>query len=227
MKYNIKEIIEFFDDSNFDNKGDASAVVGIIGEDLNASAFKHYLESNKGCDVEILTCNVTEGHSKGKWLDRWIVDHTNKIMYQCEIKNWSSTAIGGKVLPYNATDEEIKIVSEHHQIKQIKDNFLSTSKFPGPVSKVLLKMRKPEGFEKYKVEPLMAYWMPVSFDKDLLSPFSVLNINKIGIGEKTEFKKLNIFSVSLYLRSLKEDFINLETPNSERRVEQLYRFTQK
>ncbi len=223
MRVNIKEVIEFFDDSNFDNKGDVSSIVSIMGEDLNATTFKHYLESEKGFNIEILDRNVTEGHKKGKWLDRWIVDHTNKILYQCEIKSWSSTAIGGKVIPFDASESEIIKISEYHKNKQIRDNYSSESIFPNGTSKVLLKMKKPEGFEDYKLEPLLSYWMVVSFDKNPLVPFSQIDLVETGIYGKTEFKTLTTFSVSLYLRSLKQDYLDLNMPNTERRIKQLDR----
>jgi len=90
MKLNIKELLDFFDDKKDSQKGDANAIMALLGEDLNASIFRHFKKNA----IEILDDSVLPGTSKGKWLDRWIVD--GKKLYQCEIKNWAATAIGGK-----------------------------------------------------------------------------------------------------------------------------------
>ena len=75
MKLNVKELLDFFDDPMI--RGHASAVVGMLGEDLNASAYKHFRNN----EIEILDDSVLPGTNKGKRLDRWIVD--NNILYQC------------------------------------------------------------------------------------------------------------------------------------------------
>src|SRR3989338_5075805 len=92
MKINIEETVKFFDEGQ-NSRGHASAIVGIIGEDLNVVAFKHHCES-EGKIVEVFDGPVTQGVKRGKRLDRWIyVKEKNgtKTLYQCEIKNWSAT----------------------------------------------------------------------------------------------------------------------------------------
>ena len=119
MKINIEETIKFFDDET-ESRGHATAIASVIGEDLNASVFKHYLEA-RGDRVKIFDGPITQGATKGQRLDRWIYvqgkDGKN-ILYQCEIKNWSATAIGGRSLPMQADDEKIKKISQYHWEQQ-------------------------------------------------------------------------------------------------------------
>lgn len=217
MKININKIISFFDEGNGRGSGDVSSIIGLIGEDLNSAVFKYYLESCKH-KVEILDSRVVQGFKGGKWLDRWIVDHTDKIIYQCEIKNWSSTAISGRELRLDANDNEKKIVSEYNQVKEIKNNFVNRVKQPTGVTKVLLKMKVPHEYEQYEVLPLVIYWMPVSFSQNVLDFYSQLDVKKINLNLDTNFSILKVFSVSLYLRTLSGNYININLPNFSRRM---------
>lgn len=224
MKLNIKELLDFFDNAKDSEKGDASAFMAILGEDLNASAYGHF-RNNK---VKILNDSVLPGTNKGQRLDRWIVD--NKILYQCEIKNWGATAIGGKRLKSDASDEEIKEIVEYYLDRELKNSLSNKGEYPNRVTKVLLKMKSPKGYEKLKIEPLLIYWMPISFNKNGLEPLSVVSIKSLDLPiEKIGFSKLNIFSVSLYFRQLYKNgrgkkFIDLDMPHLEHRIKILNKF---
>lgn len=223
MKINIIKCLEFLDNPSV--RGHASAIVGMIGEELNACAFKHYIDNNGGkakilCDDNSKPLCVTPGTSKGKRLDRWIeVDKGgNKTLFQCEIKNWSATAIGGKFLAVDADEEETKKVTNNYWSHQMKTEF-SNEKYPSGVTKVFGKMKLPKEYSK--TQPLLIYWMPIS-KSDRLDPFfnvSIKSFNNSAI--KTEFEKLHIFSVSLYFRKLlknKIKTINFDMPASEYRI---------
>ena len=226
MKINIKEALEFFDEATR-GRGHASAIVGVIGEDLNASAFKHYMEA-QGAEVQILDTSVQQGlpgrgWGTGKRLDRWIYlkeKNGAKKLYQCEIKNWSATAIGGYSLGLKASEEEICKVARRRWKQQLGD--FSQDKGPNYISKVFAQMKIPAEYQEVRnVQPLMAYWMPVSH-AGKLTPFFSVSKSKIGIKFATPFKALNIFSVSLYLRELmkqKHSHIDLDMPNAEKRIE--------
>lgn len=225
MKIDIKELLDFFDDKKGSQKGDASAIMAILGEDLNASIYKHY----RGNKVEILPDSVLPGTNKGQRLDRWIMD--NKKLYQCEIKNWAATAIGGKQLKSDADDEKINTVANYHWIRELNSSLSNKEEQPNQVSKVLLKMKPPERYKAIsKIEPLLIFWMPVTSDKKGLKPLSVISVKLLNLPKiKTEFLKLNIFSVSLYLRQLYKQgkglkFIDIEMPNFEHRMETLKKF---
>ena len=220
MKLNIKELLDFFDDKKDSQKGDAGALMAIFGEDLNASAYKHF-RKNK---VEILEDRVNQGLKKEKRLDRWILDKKNKKLFQCEIKSCAATAIGGKQLKSDAGDEEIKKVTSYHCNRELENIFSKRVKHPNSITKVLLKMRSPERYRNIsKIEPLLIYWMPITFDKKGLNPWSILPIRPLHLSIKTEFPKLGIFSVSLYLRQLYKKgkgkrFIDLDMPHFDHRM---------
>ena len=227
MQLNIKELLDFFDDKKDSQKGDANAFSAILGENLNASVYKHF-RNNK---VEVLDDSVLLGTKNGNWLDRWILD--NGKLYQCEIKNWAATAIGGKQLKSDATVEEIKKVSDYHWKRELNNSFSKGIKHPNNVSKVLIKMKPPKKHSGIKkIEPLLIYWMPISSDKKGLNPLSVLPIKPLGLPIVTDFSKLQIFSVSLYLRELYKNgrgkkFINLDMSHFEHRLEILNKFQSK
>ena len=147
--------------------------------------------------VEILPDSVLPGTSKGKRLDRWIVDKENNKLFQCEIKNWAATALGGKSLMSNANDEETKKIVEHYWKHQLNGDLSNKVKHPSGVSKVLLKMKPPEAYKMLKIEPLLIYWMPISFDKNGLNPLSTISVESLNLPVETEFFILHIFSVSL------------------------------
>lgn len=228
MKLNIRELLDFFDDKKDSQKGDASALMSILGEDLNASAYKHF-RNNK---VDIISDKVTPGTNNGKRLDRWMLDSKNKKLYQCEIKNWAATAIGGQELKSGASDEDIKKITKYHWEREMNSNFSSKHEQPNGVTKVLLAMHKPESYKKLTVEPLLIYWMPVTLDKKGLNPLSVLSVKPLQLSIETKFSKLSIFSVSLYLRQLYKkgkgkNFIDLEMPHFEHRIKILTKFQNK
>lgn len=217
MKINIKELIDFFDDKKNSNKGDPNALIAMFGEELNASVFNHFMDNK----LEILEESVLPGTNKGNRLDRWIVNKDNKILFQCEIKNWAATAIGGKQLKLSCNDGELKETIKHYCEHELKNSF-RLKKQPNGVTKVLLKMKSPKEYENYTIKPLVIYWMPVSFDKT--KPLSKISLREFNFPFKTEFDELTIFSVSLYLRDLYKNGtknIDLEMPILEHRIKLL------
>lgn len=227
MQINIKKCLEFFDGPS--SRGHATAIVGMVGEELNACAFKHYVENNGGT-AEILLdetdkpITVTPGTKKGKRLDRWIAvtKKGRKIVYQCEIKNWSSSAIGGKLLDVDADATKIKATADYHWSRQLQTEFLS-SKYPTWSTKVLEKMKPPKNYEAATIEPLLIYWMPIS-NSSSMTPFFDVPISKFNNPAiKTTFEKLNVFSVSLYFRQLlsgnkDQKVLDFDMPDTEERV---------
>lgn len=217
MKINIKELIDFFDDKKDSNKGDPNALIAMFGEELNASIFKHFMDNK----VEVLEESVLPGTNKGNRLDRWIVDKKSKILFQCEIKNWASTAIRGKQLELSCSDEKLKETIKYYCEHELKNSF-RLKKQPNGVTKVLLKMKPPKEYENYSLKPLVIYWMPISFDK--AKPLSKISLKEFNFPFKTEFHELDIFSVSLYIRDLYKKGIkniDLEMPILKHRIKLL------
>lgn len=225
MKFNIKELLDFLDDKKDSQKGDANAVIAILGEELNASVYKHF-RKNK---VDILGDSVLPGTSKGKRLDRWIVGKKDKKLFQCEIKNWAATAIGGRSLKSGAGNEETKKVIEYYWKRELNNNLSNKGEHPNGVTKVLLKMKPPQKYSNIlKIEPLLIYWMPVSSDIGGSKPLSIISVKSLRLPIITTFSKLHIFSVSLYLRQLYKNgrgqkFIDLDMPFFEHRMRILNR----
>jgi hypothetical protein len=224
MKLNIKELLDLFDDRMGSKKGDANALVTMLGEELNASVYEYFRNSK----VQIIpNLTPTPGTRKGKRLDRWIVDKEHKILYQCEIKNWTASAIGGKQLISSGSDKEVKEIANYHWNRELNGNLSKNppkkDKHPNRVSKVLLKMKAPKEHGGLTKEPLLIYWMPISLDKKGFKPLSTLPVEHLYLQMNPEFSKLYIFSVSLYLRQLYKNgkgikFIDLDMPHLERRI---------
>lgn len=223
MKLNIKELLDFFDDTP--SRGNASAIVGMLGEDLNAAVYRHYSDNN----VEVLEDSVVQGFKGGKNLDRWILDTKKNRLYQVEIKSWSATAIGGRRLKHDAGDEETLRIARYYWDQQMNSSFSKEKKHPNNVSKVLLKMKHLENRTNISVvESLLLFWMPITSDRVGLNPVSKITIEHLHSVIETEFKELTIFSVSLYLRQLYkkgmgEKFIDLELPHFKERMNILAR----
>jgi hypothetical protein len=224
MEIDLKKLLEFLDEYHPENKGQASAVIGVIGEDLNASLFKHCMEA-RGFFVNVAYYGVTTGSKRGPRLDRWIYieKDSKKTLYQTEIKNWSSWAIGGYKLSVDADDEDMQKVLSHTWTRQMEIDFVK-DKYPNHITKVMVSMRIPAEYDTMKgeVEPLLIYWMPINNNLNPAEPlFSVPRSELPGIGD-TEFNELNFFSASLYARQLwkqGEKFVDLEMPNAEKRIE--------
>jgi len=223
MKIDIEQVIEFLDNPPKSDFGQATSIIGVIGEDLNANTFKHYLENKENTYVEILPYSVTTGKNKGKRLDRWIYVEKKgeKTLYQCEIKNWAATAISGKRLEKNASKDKKWEIAEKNWENQCKGSF-SDPEYPNGVTKVFVKMKSPKGYEEIKVEPLILYWMPISNTPNLnplfIVPLSFFHNSKIN----TTFKELRVFSVSIYLRSLLEKgikYLDYDLPNIKHRLD--------
>ena len=209
MKINIEETVKFFDEGQ-NSRGHASAIVGIIGEDLNVVAFKHHCES-EGKIVEVFDGPVTQGVKRGKRLDRWIyVKEKNgtKTLYQCEIKNWSATAIGGRDLPISEDNKSKDIVGVSRYYWEHQKKEFSKNTKPNNVTKVFLRMsydrnedlkkffeREKINFKDCEQKPLLIYWMPISNDGDCKHYFSE-KISSLDVKFKQDFKDVDIFSVS-------------------------------
>lgn len=231
MKIKIKETLKFFDEKT-ESRGHATSIVGVLGEDLNAFAFKDYLETI-GNKVKIFDGSVSQG-SHGQRLDRWICvegKNSTKTLYQCEIKSWSATALDGRSLDLEAKDEEVKKISQYHLEQQKK--VFSKDTDPNYVTKVLLPMNpkynqnvrqyiEEQKIRNYQQKPLLIYWMPISFDKKNLGPFSTEKVSNLNVKFSTNFLDIDIFSVSLYFRSMLdkgEKVLSLNMPNAQKRID--------
>lgn len=217
MKLNVKELLDFFDNKKDDIRHDISSVISVVGEDLGAALFKRYYEETFGKKVTISQFPVVSGTMKGPRLDRWIYieQSNNKFMaYQAEIKNWSAYAIGARRVGTDPkTIPAIGLLNLKDRIKRLEHIDINGE------NKVFFPMKKPVDFpNKATLEPLIIYWFVLSKDGKNLNPFFQVNMPIKG------FKKINVFSMSNYLRSIKKKEIIIDMPSAEKRIKLLEKY---
>ena len=211
-------LLEFLDVKSDYSRGHATGVVSVVGEDLNAACFQHYAKS-KGATVTVLPNPVTTGKQSGPRLDRWIkVDWPDgsKILYQTEIKNWSAHAIGGKNLPVTANPQEIADYKQRRwarhwdaESRTLRSWLCAKVLTPG--------MIPPHGLDGRTIRPLLIFWEAIGPKCADVHLFDVA----VSKSQSPKFRRLYVFSVSSYLRSLKEPQIALPLPNAARRIQAL------
>lgn len=228
MKVNIKALVQLLDGHESKWSGHITSVIGLVGEDINATVFVDFLKRIKGVKAEVLPDIVTPGQQKGQRLDRWI--QTRSTLYQSEIKNWCSFQIGGYQLSSDATKQEVEKLANKNWMRELKEHYKNPKVF-GKVSKVLTKMKIPNHLLKYhsKIEPLVIHWMPISNSR--ATPFFSVPVKSLGLNKyllsKTQFDKVYYFSSSLYLRELLKSGVtklDMNLPNVKTRLTALKTF---
>jgi hypothetical protein len=233
IRVNLVKLIEMFDEHNNLYKGHTTPIIGLIGEDLNAAIFSDFLvRRKKAKNVGVLSYSVNTGQKRvrGRELDRWIKE--DNILYQAEIKSWCSFQIGGYELLLGASKQDTKELANKKWEKELSGQYNNIKDIKelgkGKVSKVLVRMKIPDDLiERYKVaEPLVIHWMPIS-NKEA-KPFFSYPVKDLGMNKKftkrilKDFKKVNYFSCSLYIRELineDEKELNLSLPNVDVRMD--------
>ena len=210
MKLVIENLLRYFDDPlpGEKGKGDATALVALLGEDLASALFVQYLRDTWG-PAEFLTNRCTTGNRKGPRLDGWIriTRHGESRLLQVEIKSWSAHAIGGRNLPLSASPEQLRA----HKLQRWGAEWNGHTFKKKQARKVLEPMQPPMALP---VEPAICYW-------DALHP-SGLDDSFFEIPLENEaFGRVWVFSVSAYLRATRAHELDLDMPNAERRIELL------
>lgn len=214
MKIFPKKVVSFFDqkskDGNYDGS-DVSAIIGLLGEDLVLGVLQHYWKS-KGAKSEILTYRCNSGKLKGPRLDAWLLKESPESpskdeLYQVEVKNWAAYAIGGKELKLGSEVQDLQAYSKRNW-----DRLFVPETIPGKnISKVLEPMKSPSRYNSLKPIPLICFWFYVA--ESIASPYST---RKYANG-----REVHVFSATAYLRSLKDDYIDVAMPRAEKRLELL------
>lgn len=221
LKLNVQETLSFFDDPPVSCKGHATAIVGVIGEDLGISLFQSYLHNERNIKTTVLLnkygpITPTLGTKNGHRLDRWLAENAERnnkrYLYQVEIKNWSAHAIGGKSLSLLADRKNLEIYRRQRWGVHwdVEYNRFKSEK----VAKVLEPMSVPKGYENAYVVPVICFWEAIH-PEGKSEPLFDWEISKT---KKTPFKSLMVFSMSNYLRSLKEKNIEIEMPTAIPRI---------
>jgi hypothetical protein len=211
MKIAHEKLTKFYDEHvNDDGRGsDVSALTALWGEDLLLGVLQHYWKTAENADSEILSYSCNTGKKKGKRLDGWLLKRCagRESLYQVEVKNWSAYSLGGRQLGLAASEKDLRDYCE----EQWKYYF-GRDTIPAPsVAKVLVKMKIPPGYETRQVTPLLCFWFFIS--ESLTSPFSQRHY--------PDGRAVHVFSASAYLRSLKDEFIEISMPRAERRMKLL------
>ncbi len=218
----VEDLLRFFDEKPDWSFKRATSVVGIAGEELNAASFQHYVKSQGGDACVLREHNstmpipVTTGKMKGYRLDRWIevVWPDNSVtVFQAEIKNWSAHAIGGRIIPVAATVEQLK-ESKVALWKRHWDTDGCCLR-GGGTSKVLTRMKTPDGVDTCAVRPLLIFWEALAPEEDVDKHLFTVKVAENAPGD---FKELWVFSVSSYLRSVQASTLELDMPEAASRL---------
>jgi hypothetical protein len=189
---NLPALIDFYDRKVSQSIGHATAINAVMGEDLAINLFCDYASRNN-LSPKILSEKCTQGTNSGKRLDCWIeINEKSKLVhFQTEIKNWSAHAFSGKIIPENASEDDMIL----YRIGRWENQFDSINKTlrQDPAKKVLIKMRPLSQYAE--IRPLIIFWdaMHPSGDSKEYFPVDVDN---------ESFKQLWVFSMSNYVRNL-------------------------
>ena len=211
MRVDKQVLLEFFDERVEGSRGHATAITQVGGEDLAAGLFVHYIKS-KGGSATILPCPCTQGTRRGSRLDRWIRTETSEetVLYQTEIKSWSAHATDGRTLAIQAADADLRNYLTNEWHKEWGDGTFHKDS----VRKVLTPMNPP--IADIEVRPLVCYWKALHPEGCLEPMFSQDVLGGC-------FPHVWIFSLSVYLRTLTDRFLDMELPNVEDRTSWLRR----
>lgn len=212
MKIIREKLIQFYDERIKEEGRGAhvSALTALWGEDLILGILMHYWK-RQGIESQIISYACSTGGKKGPRLDAWILKQASssepEILYQVEVKNWSAYSWEGQELKLRATDKEIR---EHSDTEW--NYYFGGDKIPtDSVSKVFTSMKVPNKHEGKKAIPLLCFWFYIS-DKDNQS----LSIRRYEKG-----REVHVFSASAYLRSFKNEFIEIDMPRLNERLKLL------
>jgi hypothetical protein len=219
-KLHLRPLLDFYDYRVASANTHASAINAVLGEDIAIALMCHYF-SAQGSTAEALPTPCTTGKQKGYRLDKWIavksIDQP-AIIYQVEIKNWSAHSIGGTTVKRDATIDEMSDYRSdrwHRQFKTESDTHLPSQK---ETLKVLTKMLLPQSHQGYEHKALLCFWEalhPEGKDEPLFSVDVPSN----------NFEKLEVFSMSNYIRRLLEhtDTLEVEMRDTDARIAWLSR----
>lgn len=212
---NLRELLNFYDYRVSSSVGHASAINAVMGEELAVALLNHYF-SSFDYKVVLLDQPCTQGTNVGHRLDKWIAitSSEEKIIYQVEIKNWSSHSLNSEVVRQDGDESYMRDL----RLRRWRFQFNEAERVPSQVAtqKVLTKMRVPTEFTKYSHKALLCFWEPLHSSGDN-SAFFEVSVNS------ENFKKLSVFSMSNYVSLLlkNNDFLEVELAETDQRIDWL------
>jgi len=229
MRINKSAVLEFFDVTpNYEEEmgvtfgSHVSAISGLVGEDLVLGLFLHFWNQNKQQEGTLSLLNYRcSALESGRKLDAWLKldraeDRVNVPveLFKVEVKNWSYHSIGMRqTLPIDADDAETLRVSHHNW-----NLCIEAERNHETVYKVIEDMRSPVGFDDAPHRPVLCFWAPLLSNQQahVVPYFTIRNSDHILDG-------VAIFSASLYLRTLADEFVDIPMLRVDERLKFLHR----
>jgi hypothetical protein len=212
-----RALLNFFDVAPPESRKHATALVAMAGEELGLALLAEHLR-RQGQQAGVLYDQAgilercTPGTKAGSRLDGWIdaTDAEGTLLYQVEVKNWSAHAIGGVPLAIDASEN---ILADHRQ--QNWSSVWDGRRFTDDaMRKVLLPMKPPYAYKDRRVEPVICFWY-VMHSQIASDPLFSVEV------EPCSFKRVWVFSMSSFLRSIVNETLTLEMPQTRRRMQWL------
>jgi len=215
-KLNLRELLNFFDCKVSNSIGHASAINGVIGEDLGVALLLKYFSDQK-LNALALSEPCTQKTKKGKRLDKWIVieDTDSKIIYQVEIKNWNAHSLNSETVRDHADENYMS----EYRLRRWKKRFDSDRRKPRQTEcqKVLLPMKVPTTYRDYEHRTLLCFWEALHVEGKSDAMFEV------SVNSDYFENKMTVFSMSNFVsESLKQsDALEIHLSDVEARIDWL------
>lgn len=197
-----RALLRFFDEVPDDSCGHATAVVAIAGEELGLALLLDYFLKT-GTPAKKLEGPCSQGRKRGHRLDAWV--ERGSTLYQVEVKSWSAHSFGGTPLRADISPEELA----NFRMDRWNEVWVKGTLADASATKVLERMHSPR--RGANVEPLIVFWVAMNPTGEP-DPFFSEPI------EGGRFPRINVFSISGYLRTLTEDTLVLKLPNTRARL---------
>ena len=211
-KLNLRELLNFFDCKVSSSIGHASAINGVIGEDLGVALLHKYFSTQKLSPI-VLDEPCTQKTKKGKRLDKWILitEADLKIIYQVEIKNWNAHSFNSEIVLDHSDEKYMR----EYRLRRWTKQFDTELRIPSQIEcqKVLLPMQVPTAFKDYEHRTLLCFWDALHVEGKSDAMFEV-SVNS------DHFENLTVFSMSNYVSELlkQSEVLEVELADSEVRI---------
>ena len=201
LTINIRELITFCDDEGSARRH-AKAAKEIVGEELALPLLVRYFRERRR-EAEVVQGPCTTGNTRGPQLHGWLqVKNPGGVtLYQVQVKTWSRLSVRGRHLDLAATAPQVARFKIQRWERYWNEGRFSDN----DLNKVLTPMNAP--LPGVPVEPLACLWDAVHPTGGLEPLFTVECVGSY-------FQKVNVFSMSAFLRSKNVPSIKIEVPDA-------------